>query len=276
MISVLKLSMLALSFYSTLAEAKTGTRAFQQSSGGGAVIIPTQSSFNTEQEDGLLVNPQLTESPLSILADDFDHAMVVMNQDDNDIHVGNLLSACEKLQSTIRELGFVSSANDMASNIAKVRNTYSKLPITQRDSMPALLKYEQDVGITEKDRIKDSSATMGILWLGRSINYQRDMFLYILEHPEASPYDAASHAYGATVKPHLSWPLQRLGQAALNGLRSMQKETILAHMGGFDEKEYNSAKDCATRQRMRRVLASWNPIIRRWNQVLEDMGLEKL
>mmetsp|Transcript_35706 Transcript_35706/g.86403 ORF Transcript_35706/g.86403 Transcript_35706/m.86403 type:complete len:271 (+) Transcript_35706:97-909(+) len=270
MIDTLKILMLALSFYSQVSEAST--RAFQPS------IIP-QFGGNTEQQqqdDGLVVPPQLTESPLSILASDFDQAMIVMNQNKEDIHVGHLLSACEKLQSTVRELGFVSSANDMANNIAKIRSTYEQLPITQRDSMPVLLQYEQDVGITEKDRIKDASATMGFLWLGRAINYQYDMFQFILENPEASPYDAASHAYGVTVKPHLSWPLQRLGQAALNGIRSIQKQTILAHMGGFDEENYNSANDCATKQRMRQVLASWNPIIRRWNQVLEDMGLEKL
>lgn len=233
--------------------------------------------FNTEGPlDGGLVVPQTKDSPLSILAEDFDQAMMAMNLNEEDIHVGHLLTACEKLSSTIRELGFVSSANDMANNIAKIRNTYEKLPSTQRDSMPVLLKYEQDVGITETDRINDASATMGLLWLGRSINYQYDMFQYILENPEASPYDAASHAYSSTVKPHLSWPLQRLGQAALNGLRSLQKQTILAHMGGFDEEEYTMANDCVTKQGMRRVLKAWNPIIQRWNQVLTDMGIGSL
>ncbi|KAL3939031.1 MAG: hypothetical protein SGBAC_006178 [Bacillariaceae sp.] len=268
MLSALKLIMLVISLSSQLVSAEAKIRTFQP-----ITIIP---QLDTEQQHGEFVIPQLGESPLSILANNFDHAMIVMNQNKDDIHVGHLLTACEKLQSTIREMGFVSSANDMASNIAKIRNTYEKLPLTQRDSMPVLLQYEQDVGITEKGRIKDSSATMGLLWLGRSIHYQYDMFQYILENPSASPYDAASHAYGATVKPHLSWPLQRLGQAALNGLRSMRKQTILAHMGGFDEEEYTSAKESATKQGMRKVLASWNPIIRRWNQVLSDMGLEKL
>lgn len=262
--------MLACAFSTQVEFSEASTRTLSQH----PTVLP---KFGSEHQLEGLVVPQPTDSPLSILAEDFDHAMVVMNQNTEDIHVGHLLSACEKLQSTIREMGFVSSANDMANNIAKIRNTYNKLPSTQRDSMPVLLQYEQDVGIiTEKNRIAESSATMGLLWLGRSIHYQYDMFQYILENPEASPYDAASHAYSATVKPHLSWPLQRLGQAALNGLRSMQKRTILAHMGGFDEEDYTMAKDCITKQGMKRVLASWNPIIRRWNQVLEDMGFESL
>lgn len=268
--TLLTMMMLAYAFSTQVEVTEAKLRTFPQH----PTVLP---QFNTEQAEALgLVVPPVTDSPLSMLAEDFDHALVEMNQNKEDIHVGHLLSACEKLQSTIRDLGFVSSANDMANNIAKIRSTYDKLPATRRDSMPVLLQYEQDVGITERDRINDSSATMGLLWLGRSINYQYDMFQYILENPEASPYDAASHAYGATVKPHLSWPLQRLGQAALNGLRSMQKQTILAHMGGFDEEEYSMANDCVTKQGMRRVLATWNPIIRRWNQVLEDMGIESL
>jgi len=265
---MIRIMMLAFAFSTQLEVSEAKIRSFSQPS-----VLP---QFNSEQEGQLLV-PQLKGSPLSILAEDFEHAMVVMNQNQEDIHVGHLLTACDKLQSTVRGMGFVSSANDMARNIAKIRNTYEKLPPTKRDSMPVLLQYERDVGIvSEPDRIADSSATMGLLWLGRSINYQYEMFQHILENPEASPYDAASHAYTSTVKPHLSWALQRLGQAALNGLRSMQKETILAHMGGFDEEDYSTANDSATKQGMKKVLATWNPIIRRWNQVLEDMGIESL
>jgi len=266
--------MLAFAVFSTqfeVSEAKI--RAFPQHP---TVVLP---QFNSEQEVGGLVIPSqqvIKDSPLSILVEDFEQAMVQVNQNQEDIHVGHLLTACEKLQSTVRELGFVSSANDMANNIAKIKSTYEKLPVTKRDSMPVLLQYEQDVGITETDRITDSSATMGLLWLGRSIHYQYDMFQYILEHPEASPYDAASHAYGTSVKPHLSWPLQRLGQAALNKLRSLQKKTLLAQMGGFDEDGYTMADEGATKQGMKKVLSTWNPIIRRWNQVLEDMGIESL
>jgi hypothetical protein len=101
------------------------------------------------------------------------------------------------------------------------------------------------------------------------------MFRYILDHPQASPYDAASHAYAATVKPYLSWSLQILGQAALKGIRSTNQQTILARMGGFQEDRYNQDVDSATKKDLNEVVESWNPIIRRW-QVFVEMGMEGL
>eukprot|EP00980_Cylindrotheca_fusiformis_P014439 scaffold3854_cov95-Cylindrotheca_fusiformis.AAC.1 len=201
-----------------------------------------------------------TVSSLSDLAHDFDQALVAVNRNKEDIHVGNLLTACERLEATIRRMGFSTSANDIANNMAKIRSTYDKLPSSVRDSMPAVLQYEQNSGITSPDKIKESSATMGFLWLGRSINYQYDMFRYMLEHPEASPYDAANHAYVSTVKPHLSWPLQKLGQAALSSIRPIQTKTILAKMVGYREDQYNSDVDRATKKDMRQIKGLFSSI----------------
>jgi hypothetical protein len=215
-------------------------------------------------------------TPLSELAHDFDRALIAVNQNKDDIHIGHLLAACERLESTIRRTGFGTSANDIATNIAKVRSTYEKVPSSERDSMSVLLKYEKDAGMHRNRKIKESSATMGLLWLGRSINYQHDMFRYMLDHPQASPYDAASKAYAATVKPYLSWPLQKLGQAALKGTRSTNQQTILARMGGVQEDRYNQDIDSATKKDLNKVVESWNPIIRRWKQVFVEMGMEGL
>jgi hypothetical protein len=62
-------------------------------------------------------------------------------------------------------MGFGTSANDIANNMAKIRSTCDKLPSSERDSMSVLLKYEKDAAGMH------SSATVGFLWLGRSINY---------------------------------------------------------------------------------------------------------
>ena len=80
------------------------------------------------------------------------------------------VSACERLETTIRNMGFGHSANDMANNMAKIRNTYIKLPTNQRDSMPALLQYELDIGMHQNHKIKEVSAANGFLWLGRSVS----------------------------------------------------------------------------------------------------------
>lgn len=270
--------MLAIAFHPQSAEASKLKlfRSRQErvfSSSDASEVITNKKSRNCHETTCLLD-----------MARAFDQALIEVNQNKDEIHVGHLLEACERLEKTIRRMGFASSANDIANNMAKIRSTYDDLPSngSDRDSMPVVLQYEKNLGMHSRGKrdhptkIKESSATMGFLWLGRSINYQHDMFRYMLEHEEASPFDAASHAYAATVKPHLSWPLQRLGQAALRGIRSVPKNSILAKMGGVPEDQYSRDVDSATKKDLKQVIESWNPIIRRWNQVFLDMGMEGL
>ena len=120
-------------------------------------------------------------SDLSDLACHFEQAISALNQGKDDIHVGKLLLACERLERTMRKIGFNQSAKDIAGNVSKIRNVYNSMPSNERNSMPALLQHELNTGVITKGskKLKEKSAAMGFLWLGRSINYQYDMFQHV-------------------------------------------------------------------------------------------------
>ncbi|CAJ1964969.1 unnamed protein product [Cylindrotheca closterium] len=207
------------------------------------------------------------------LASDFQKALVVMNQQKDDIHVGHLLSACEGLEATMRRIGFAQGASDIAANLSKIRTVYHQVSPDKRDSMPEILQYEKTMMMTDSKAIKDTSATMGLLWLGRSLNYQYDMFQQLLLDVNVQPYEAAYCAYERNMKPHLSWPLQKVCQVALKKLKVLRRERMLACIGGFSEECYGACEDQATRHDLQRVVRCLEPMLGRWRQVFSDMGL---
>lgn len=216
------------------------------------------------------------------LATDFQKALVAVNQERDEIHVGHLLSACEGLETTMRKIGFHQSASDIAANLAKIRTIYLQVSPNKRNSMPELLQYEVNLGIhghndqIKSKFIKDSSATMGFLWLGRSLNYQYDMFEQLLLDGNIQPYEAACCAYERNMKPHLSWPLRKVCQVALRQLKMIRRENILAGIGGFAEERYGACEDQATKNDLRQVLCCLEPMLGRWRQVFSEMGLEEI
>lgn len=209
------------------------------------------------------------------LASDFQKAVVELNQQREDIHVGHLLAACEGLESTMRRIGFTQSASDIATNLSKIRTVYNQVSPDKRDSMPELIQHEMklDDSTSRKKTIKDSSATMGLLWLGRSLNYQYDMFQELLVDGNVQPYEAACYAYERSMKPHLSWPLQKVCQVALKQLKALRREHMLAGIGGFSQDCYGVCEDEATKNDLKRVIRCLEPMLGRWRQVFSEMGL---
>ena len=209
------------------------------------------------------------------LANDFHAAMEAMNQVSEDIHVGKLLKACDRLAATMRKIGFTQGARDISGNIAKIRNLYDTAPSSHRDSMPALLQYEMELGVHghgEVKRIKDPSAAMGFLWLGRTLNYQHDMFKYMLDEKE-EPYNAAKHAYEQDLKHHHSWALQKVCQAAMVSLKSMKRSTVMSTLGGFHEGSFGDREDEATNRDLHHMMSFWRPMLSRWRQVFPTCSL---
>ena len=143
--------------------------------------------------------------------------------------------------------------------------------------MASLLEYESDscMIVKGKDGFPEKSAAMGFLWLGRSLNYQYDMFSHMLDH-NAEPFEAARHAYDRDLKPHLSWPLQKLCQAAMTSLKPKRQKEMLAQIGGFQEECYGNSEDQATRRDLRQMMDSLKPMLCRWKQVFSELDLEAI
>lgn len=205
------------------------------------------------------------------LARDFHAAIRAINQDDQDIHVGHLLSACDRLQETMYKIGFSQGAKDIGGNIRKIRNIYNSASSSQRDSMPALLRYEMGTGVHARG-IKDPSAAMGFIWLGRTLNYQYDMFRLMLDEHE-EPYCAARRAYDQDLKPHQSWAVQKVCQAAMTTLKPMKRTSVLSRFGGFEEEAFGPLEHDATSNDIRELINSWQPLLARWKKVISDLDL---
>jgi len=205
------------------------------------------------------------------LAQDFHAAIQAMNQDDNDIHVGRLLNACDRLEDTMEKIGFKQGAKDIGMNIRKIRNMYCKVPACQRDTMPALLRYEKEMGM-HSNGIKDPSAAMGFLWLGRVLNYQYSMFKLMLDENE-EPYDAARRAYDLYLKHHQSWAVQKVCQAAMTTLKPMKKTSVFSRFGGFEEDCFGPMEHDATNRDLYELMDCWQPLLNRWKKVFSDLNL---
>ncbi len=233
------------------------------------VLEPVQSNSRRT------LNPSI-RTAVADLASDFQAAIQAFNQEDKDIHVGRLLTACERLEDTMRKIGFNQGAKDISGNIRKIRNLYSKAPPSQRDSMPLLLRYEMETGVHDDDngtrRIKDPSAAIGFLWLGRTLNYQYDLFRFMLDENE-DPYNAARRAYDQDLKQHHSWAVQKVCKAAMVTLKPMRKNSVLSSLGGFEEELFGKTENEATHRDLNEMMNSWKPLLTRWKKVFSDLEL---
>mmetsp|Transcript_66264 Transcript_66264/g.74204 ORF Transcript_66264/g.74204 Transcript_66264/m.74204 type:complete len:337 (-) Transcript_66264:74-1084(-) len=272
-----------------------------------------------------------TTSDMAEMAKYFEHAILVNststsvktnannNADNNDgncsydINVGNLLTACDRLENVMRQIGFTQSANDISGNVNKIRNIYNRLPTQERDSLVFIIQHEFETGVhgsshvntntnNNKDNhhyttkfarsilygptlyegLSDSSATIGFLWLGRSINYQNYMFRHMLDHEDededekSSPYNAARYAFDKALKSHLSWPLQKVSQLAMKRLKPLRKRELFCRIGGFQQQNssYSREEEREITQRdLRRVVNSWQHLLNQWKQIFMDLDL---
>mmetsp|Transcript_14474 Transcript_14474/g.21333 ORF Transcript_14474/g.21333 Transcript_14474/m.21333 type:complete len:289 (+) Transcript_14474:119-985(+) len=234
------------------------------------LAIPRKSNSTLGQESS--ANTTNITTDIAELIDCFQNALIIANQDEHEIHVGKLLLACDRLESTMRRIGFTQSAKDIAGNIRKIRRTYSKLPESHRDCMPAILEHEIESGINMK-KIPENSAACGFLWLGRSLNYQYAMFCHMLDNDDATPYEAASVSYERDLKPYLPWPLQKICQAAMCTLKAKRRKQIFADIGGFSEECYGEREEEATKKDLRQMMDFIKSMLCRWRQVCSDLEL---
>ena len=240
------------------------------------------------------------------------------NTNTNDLNVGNLLIACDRLEKAMRQFGFTQSAKGISGNVKKIRDVYNRpLPAhINRDSLVAIVQHEFETGVHDitskhtntihdntinknvnknnnnnKDSqhhhhhhtqthhaLNHSSATMGFLWLGRSISYQHDMFRQMLDHEDETPYNAAKFAYEKVLKPHLSWPKQKACQTAIAHTKPLQltKHELLCRMGGFEQNSYSREEEKATKRDLRKVVNSWSPMLNQWKQTFMDLDLAQI
>ena len=81
------------------------------------------------------------------------------------------------------------------------------------------------------------------------------MFQQMLEDDDETPYEAARYAYEKDLKPHLSWPLQKVCQAAMTRLKPIQNtQATKSRRNQFDVKALGGLKVYPRGSKLRRAL----------------------
>jgi hypothetical protein len=145
------------------------------------------------------------------------------NSDDvistTDIALEPLLIACQCFADHMQAVGQSGNARDLRQNIHKIQTARTHAPVDCRNSVRALLQYEQSQGVRSSNgggnmKLKDPSAAMGLLWARRAVAFQhhfnRLLMYSIRNSTHHSTVDMALQAYAAEIQPFHSWALQQI------------------------------------------------------------------
>jgi hypothetical protein len=192
---------------------------------------------------------------------------VIENEAKNDIHVGKLLNAMNKMEEHMRRVGMIQGANDVANNIEKVKRLYNRAPSDIRDSMLALLRWEMEQGVHgRRQKMNGMSAAMGLKWLGHNIRYQYEVYTFVLEG-NLEPVEAATQAFDQHVRPHLPRLISMVAYASIPRLVPSTKSSFFSFVGGINEESYGPMEDAALRNDMALILSIWKHLLDEWDSV---------
>ena len=187
---------------------------------------------------------------------------------DKDIDVSALLTACEKLKDSMKNIGMSQVVvQDLDNNIKKIQalqSTVCEYVGNQKWSfnrLSQLLEFEKDVlrvhdqadrgQLSSKDdsdksgkhqiALKDPSGAIGSLWIRRSLSFQCRMYELLLgsggdsaDSQVLGPREAVMMAYESELEPFHSWPLRKLWGVGMRTFVPAEATTLFAKFGGFE------------------------------------------
>jgi len=130
---------------------------------------------------------------------------------DDAVPTTEFLKASETLVSLFNILGstaFGAVISDMNGNIKKIRDRQTQAPATS-----ATLQQLTASEFAEKK--KSATATQGLLWLIRGLDFTGQALRHNLDHPDEELKTSFSHSYGNTLKPHHNFVVKGVFNVAL-------------------------------------------------------------
>lgn len=102
-----------------------------------------------------------------------------------DIDMDCLVNACTRLKDVMYMMGQDGNARDLQNNLVKIEQARAQVPPSHRQTLRTLLEYEKESGVKlSGGRLKNPSAAVGLLWIRRSVAFQRRMnSILFLEGP---------------------------------------------------------------------------------------------
>ena len=182
-----------------------------------------------------------------------------LKETERDIDINCLVDACSKLRDVMFQMGETGNARDLDSNLRKVEEARKKAPAKYQESLRALLEYEKEQGVKlPGGRLKNPSAAVGLLWMRRSVAFQRRMNSILLDQPNLPPTQAALEAYHYELEPYHSFGLRNIYRMAFRST-TPPRHKILRRFKG-EASSMDTHEESLTINDLRQLLDVWQPV----------------
>ena len=191
----------------------------------------------------------------------------------SEIDTAHLIKACKAHLIFMRSGGSALRmvAKDLESNLQKAEKPFKKSP-KQGKTLSALLASERESGIHQGNILKEQSAAMGLLWIRRSLKFQLQLYASLLAKDGPHPRNVAYAAYDAHLSPYHGWALRKVFPASLSQMPA--REVLIAKFGGVNLDDLNEEYDREIVNKLKSLVAAWDPLINAWEQDFAKLDLE--
>jgi hypothetical protein len=191
------------------------------------------------------------------------------------INTAQLLDACRSHLQLIQSGGAALAlvAKDLDQNLLKAEAFYRTRPKDCFD-LASLLEIEQMSGVHNGNKLGETSAAMGLLWIRRSLSFQMELYSSIIESDRdgKSPSDAALDSYSKHLLPFHGWVLQKIFPVSLSQMP--ERKVLLSTLGGVALQDLNQECERMILEKLSELVFMWGPLIGAWKEEFERLGLE--
>ena len=194
----------------------------------------------------------------------------------DDLDVRNLLEAIRAHLGLMRSGGPALKlvARDLESNLKKAESLFRTSPARDRRSLEVLLHSEKQEGVHVGNELDNKSGAMGLLWIRRSLEFQRKFYLALIPSNGRHPKDSAVTAYDETLSPYHGWLLRNIFPASLSQMPS--RDVFIARFSGIELEDLNQEVESQVIRKLRSLVLTWEPLLDKWKDIFERLDLEDI
>lgn len=191
-----------------------------------------------------------------------------------DLDVAKLLEAIRAHLALMRSGGAALKlvARDLESNLNKAENLFRTLPDRDRRSLEVLLHSEKQEGVHFGNELDNKSGAMGLLWIRRSLEFQRNFYLALIPPNGRHPKDSAVTAYERVLSPYHGWLLRSIFPASLSQMPS--RDVFIARFAGIELEDLSQEIESQVIRKLRSLVLTWEPLLVKWKDIFERLDLE--
>ena len=221
--------------------------------------------------------PRISSSKLDLRSSKLDEVIrsfaKVFDAERNEIDTFKLLRACrahlELMKSGGSALCLV--AKDLESNLLKVEALY-KISPTECKTLTSLLELERKSDLHNGNILHDPSASMGLLWIRRSLSFQSHLFQSLTSSDGQPPKVSAYEAYNEHLSPYHGWMLRTVFPASLSQMP--HREVFLSKFGEVELEDLDHETEYKICKKLMALVTTLEPLLMYWKDSFLKLNLE--